>query len=114
MDLTPQLLLTSLSDATRLRLVSLLAQHEELCVCELVSALATQQPKVSKHLAILRGNGIILSRRHGQWIYYRMSPELPLWAVNTIEALVQGCSSRSPYQGDEMRLAENNPVTSCA
>jgi hypothetical protein len=43
-----------------------------------------------------------------------MSPELPLWAVNTIEALVQGCSSRSPYQGDEMRLAENNPVTSCA
>ena len=46
MDLDPQSLLTSLSDATRLRIVYLLARQGELCVCELVAALDSPQPKV--------------------------------------------------------------------
>jgi ArsR family transcriptional regulator len=113
MDLDPQRLLSSTADATRLRIVFLLAQHGELCVCELVSALETQQPKVSKHLAVLRGNAIIVSRREGQWIHYRINPELPTWASGSINNLVQGCGSRAPYRDDEMRLTRSKSAASC-
>ena len=44
----------ALADDTRLNLLMLMYQLNELCVCELSSALALSQPKISRHLAILR------------------------------------------------------------
>lgn len=69
-----------LADETRLKSLILLQSEGELCVCELVEALQEIQPKISRHLALLREQGIVLDRRQGQWIYYRLNPELPLWA----------------------------------
>jgi len=69
-----------LSDATRLRCLLLLQAEGELCVCELVVALAEIQPKISRHLAQLRRCGLLQDRRQGQWVYYRISPQLPEWA----------------------------------
>lgn len=64
----------------------LLIQHEqELCVCELVEALDEIQPKVSRHLAQLRKCNLLLDRRQGQWIFYRINPALPEWALNVIK-----------------------------
>ena len=114
MELDPQSLLSSLSDATRLRLVYLLKRHGELCVCVLVDALDTPQPKVSKHLAVLRKNGIILGRRQGQWIHYRINPDLHAWADNILDELVEGCISRAPYGEDEGRLLQNRRLLGCA
>ena len=114
MDLDPQSLLTSLSDATRLRILYLLARQGELCVCNLVTALDSPQPKVSKHLAVPRKKAIIVGRREGQWIHYRINPDLHVWANNTINELVLGCSSRSPHQEDEVRLLETPPASRCA
>ena len=59
------------SDATRLRLLFLLAMRE-LCVCELVEVLEMPQGKVSRHLALLRNAGLVADRRHGIWIYYSL------------------------------------------
>lgn len=109
----PQTLIAALADATRLRIVCLLMCRGELCVCELVSALDTQQPKVSKHLAILRSSQIISPRREGQWIHYRINPELPSWAYQAIVHLVDGCLSRSPFREDHSRLAANRPSGVC-
>jgi ArsR family transcriptional regulator, arsenate/arsenite/antimonite-responsive transcriptional repressor len=109
----PQTLIAALADATRLRIVSLLMRRGELCVCELVSAMDTQQPKVSKHLAILRSSQVISSRREGQWIHYRINPELPTWAFQVIVHLVDGCLPRSPYREDITRLAGNRPSGVC-
>lgn len=53
-SLKPTKLFACLSDGTRLRLLALLSADDELCVCELVYALADIQPKVSHHLAMLR------------------------------------------------------------
>ena len=50
-------LLALLADETRLRALVLLARNDELCVCELTSALDVVQPKVSRHLAALREAG---------------------------------------------------------
>lgn len=113
MTTDPQSLIAALADATRLRIVSLLTHKGELCVCELVAALETHQPKVSKHLAILRSNGIISPRREGQWIHYRLNQELPTWATQVIEHLVIGCNSRSPFREDISRISANRSAKVC-
>jgi len=84
-SLTPLALFKNLSEETRLTLVLLLRQAGELCVCELVSALEESQPKISRHLAMLRESGLLIDRREGKWIYYRLSPHIPAWAAAIIE-----------------------------
>lgn len=69
-----------LADDTRLRCLMLLTDEGELCVCELTEALQDIQPKISRHLAQLRQCGLILDRREGKWVYYRINPKLPQWA----------------------------------
>ncbi|AXU98004.1 transcriptional regulator (plasmid) [Erwinia persicina] len=84
-QLQPIQLFKNLSDETRLCLVLLLRQKGELCVCELSSTLKETQPKISRHLALLREGGILLDRREGKWIHYRLSPYMPAWAAAIIE-----------------------------
>ena len=73
-----------LSDETRLRMLLLIVHETELCVCELTEALGEIQPKISRHLALLKKGGVIQDRRQGQWIYYRLSPELLPWAQQVL------------------------------
>lgn len=61
----------ALSDETRLRVLKLL-EHGELCVCDLVAALDTVQPKISFHLGILKDAGLIKDRKQGKWVHYRI------------------------------------------
>ncbi|MEO9653787.1 metalloregulator ArsR/SmtB family transcription factor [Marinomonas sp.] len=73
-----------LADETRLRSIMLIQREQELCVCELMAALDETQPKVSRHLALLRRDGLLTDRRQGQWVYYKINAQLPQWAVNVI------------------------------
>lgn len=77
--LTPTDVFKCLADDTRARMVILIAREQELCVCELTCAMEESQPKVSRHLALLRKNGLLADRRQGQWVYYRLHPQLPAW-----------------------------------
>ncbi|PVZ84322.1 transcriptional regulator [Serratia sp. S1B] len=83
--LTPLQLFKNLSDETRLNVILLLRESGELCVCELCNALNESQPKISRHLAMLRESGLLLDRRAGKWIHYRLSPHIPAWAAAVIE-----------------------------
>lgn len=62
----------ALSDETRLRILKLL-ESGELCVCDIVAALDTIQPKVSFHLSILKEAGLIRDRKQGKWVHYRLA-----------------------------------------
>lgn len=75
----------ALADETRLRSLLLIQCEGELCVCELMAALGEIQPKISRHLAQLRKAGLLLDRRQGQWVYYRINPDLPAWAQVTLQ-----------------------------
>lgn len=77
-------LFKALSDATRLKIVMLIQLENELCVCELMVALADSQPKISRHLAQLKRMGLLLDRRQKQWVYYRLNPALKGWMLQTI------------------------------
>jgi ArsR family transcriptional regulator len=80
----PAALFKCLGDETRLRTLLLLQAEGELCVCEIAEALALSQPKISRHLASLRGCGLLRDTRHGQWIYYQLHPELPGWIMDVL------------------------------
>lgn len=60
----------ALGDPTRLRLLSLLLDHGELTVSELVDAVEGLQGRISSHLACLRWCGLVEDRREGRNVYY--------------------------------------------
>ncbi len=66
-------LFKALADETRLRLLALLVEREELCVCDLMATLDLPQSTVSRHLATLRHSGLVSGRRQGVWMYYRLA-----------------------------------------
>lgn len=74
------------SDATRLRILSLLKQSE-LCVGDLVSILDLPQPKVSRHLAYLRRAGLVEARGQGLWNFYRLAPATSAFHKKLLECL---------------------------
>jgi ArsR family transcriptional regulator len=94
-----------LSDATRRHLLLLLAVERELCVCELVATLEEVQPKISRHLALLREAGWIKSRRDGIWIFYSLN-DLPIWAQSVISALQQGAVPAEILAASRLRLIQ--------
>lgn len=104
MHIQPEALFASLANETRLRLLVLLQQEGELCVCELTHAVSAAQPTVSRHLAELRRSGVVAGRRQGQWIYYRLDPELPDWAKRVIAATVLGVGEQTPFAEDRTAL----------
>ncbi|KIY40689.1 MULTISPECIES: metalloregulator ArsR/SmtB family transcription factor [Pseudomonas] len=110
MPIQPHTFFKCLGDETRARIMLMLAAEGELCVCELIWALDDSQPKVSRHLAQLRTCGLLEDRRQGQWIYYRLHPELPQWAVDVLQATFE--ANRSWLGDDQDRLAsmEGRPV----
>ncbi len=102
----PTQLFKALSDVTRLRCLSLLIAHQELCVCEITNALALPQPKVSHHLAALRRVGLVADRKNGLWIHYRINPDIPRWMLKVIRATHEGTKEVEPFANDMAALAE--------
>lgn len=72
-----------LSDSTRLDILKIILARQNVCVCEITEILQLSQPKISRHLALLRNLSILLDERKGQWVYYRLNPDLPEW-VNAV------------------------------
>lgn len=62
----------ALGDATRLRLLALVAQGEggEACVCDLTEPVGLSQATVSHHLKMLVDAGLLTRERRGTWSYY--------------------------------------------
>ncbi|NEN04360.1 winged helix-turn-helix transcriptional regulator [Diaminobutyricibacter tongyongensis] len=68
--------LKALADPARLRIVSMIAAHEdgEACVCDLTDPLGLSQPTVSHHLKVLTAAGFLTRSKRGTWAYYRIAP----------------------------------------
>ena len=65
-------LFKALSDETRLRIVNLIIETGEICVCDIQRVLGFTQTKVSRHLAYLKHSGILQDRRLGGWMLYSL------------------------------------------
>jgi ArsR family transcriptional regulator len=74
-----------LSDETRLGIVLLLREMGGAVRMRSCTALEQSQPKTSRHLAMLRESGLLLDRKQGKWVHYRLSPHIQPWAALVIE-----------------------------
>ncbi|WP_153787072.1 metalloregulator ArsR/SmtB family transcription factor [Pseudomonas sp. EMN2] len=112
--ITPPELFKSLADETRARATLLIAQLGELCVCELVCALDDSQPKISRHLAQLRSSGLLLDRRQGQWVYYRLNPQLPAWVHEVLQLTLQANAAWLQANATRLQNMDERPVRTAA
>ena len=104
-------LFKTLSEPVRLRIVYLLLEKGELCVCDLVETLELSQSVVSRHLAYLRNNNLVSTRREGVWIYYRITE---CCCEPLFEYIRQSGGGNPEMQGDVARLESLGRQTNCA
>lgn len=62
-----------LSDPSRVRLLSVLLEAGELCVCDLAAATGSSESAVSHALRLLRANRVVRVRRAGRRAYYSLA-----------------------------------------
>jgi ArsR family transcriptional regulator len=98
-------LFKAFADPVRLRLLNLLAEDREFCVCHLHEALGLPQPTVSRHLAYLRKCGLVVGRKEGLWVHYRLAtPGSSL--QRALVACLGSCSGeRQVFDQDRQRLS---------
>lgn len=93
-------MLRAAGDPTRLRLLLLLRQAE-LTVSELIEIIGQSQPRVSRHLKLLCGAGLIERFKEGSWVFYRATDEGKAAELGAaISSLLSG-----PPETDLKRLA---------
>ncbi|MES9969239.1 MAG: metalloregulator ArsR/SmtB family transcription factor [Candidatus Thiodiazotropha sp.] len=105
MNITPESVFSALANSMRLRCVLLLQKNGELCVCELTQSMDVAQPNMSRNLALLREAELVSDRRDGQWIYYRINPDLPDWVQSILEITASASEKIDLYHTDQNNLA---------
>lgn len=65
----------ALGDPTRLKILQMIAERGEVCVCVFVEELGMGQSAISHHMAALKRSGLLNARREGQWIHYSLNIE---------------------------------------
>lgn len=92
---------TALSDPTRLRILNIIG-NDEICVNDLVLALGESQPKISRHLAYLRGAEIVSTKKAGKWVNYFINWEGLGECVAILDALFEIMQIDSTSNADEV------------
>ncbi len=95
----------ALGDSNRLRILNLLL-HGELCVCDIQYVLETTQPLVSRHLSYLKNSGMVIDRREGYRMYYRLSDQDPQLTRPLFEFLRTAFKEEEQLRQDTARLKE--------
>jgi ArsR family transcriptional regulator, arsenate/arsenite/antimonite-responsive transcriptional repressor len=83
--------LKALADPARLRLLSMVAAHEdkEACVCELTEPVGLTQGTVSHHLKVLVDAGLLTREQRGKWAYYAV-------VTGTLDGVAAAISGTKP------------------
>lgn len=112
-DYNPVTLFKALGDELRLAALLLIRDQTKLCVCELTEAFDVSQPKVSRHLAILRDLELVETERRGQWIYYSINPRLPAWVSQVLDETAQNNRVLIEQPLAQLQAMAERPAVQC-
>ena len=104
--------LKALADRNRLRIVLALDGAGELCACQITELLRVSGATASRHLSRLERAGLLLSRKDGRWIHYRLArtADAPLaWARESVTDHPDLAADRAALQG----IMAENPTDLC-
>ncbi len=99
-----------MADPTRRRILGLLATEGELCVCEMTAALDAIQPKISRHLSVIRDAGLVGARREGTWMVYEIASRLPRWQQDILDVLCAGAVPELDADRARLRRMSGRPA----
>jgi ArsR family transcriptional regulator len=99
-------LLKAVSSAPRIRILLGIGAGEA-CVCHLEAALGWRQAYISQHLMALRNAGILISRRDGRFIYYRLQDP-------KILTLLETAADLAGVQLNAVSAPDNCPCPACS
>ncbi len=94
-----------LADRNRLRIINLLL-HGELCGCDIQYVLETSQPNISRHLQYLKNSGLVLDRRDGFRIFYRLAGPTRGVKKYLFDFLREAFKNEAPFEDDTRKLKE--------
>ena len=104
----------SLEDETRLRIMALLLDAGELCVCDFMAVLQLPQSTVSRHLSHLKNAGWLSDRRAGVWIHYSLAKDLSPVHKTLVPALRAILTENKAAAKDRERLRKHGRDNRCA
>lgn len=90
-------IIKAMAHPARLFVVDELSKTGERCVCELTEMIGSDMSTVSRHLAVLRGAGIVEDEKRGQMVYYRLRVKCILNFFECIES-VMACNAKSQQE----------------
>lgn len=96
-------LFKTLGDENRLRIINLLIDNNEFCVCEMEVLLEMTQSNVSRHLSKLKSTGIIRSSKKAQWVHYKLNEDFLEDNRLLIEYLESKLKRNRIFQNDTRR-----------
>jgi ArsR family transcriptional regulator len=102
-----------LSDVTRLRIMNLLLEGE-LCVCDIQRIVDGSQPTISRHLNYLKHSGLVLDRRDGLRVFYRVAKRDNSDLETLQEFLRKVFKGQSVLEGDLKELRDAMARGVCA
>jgi ArsR family transcriptional regulator, arsenate/arsenite/antimonite-responsive transcriptional repressor len=93
---TISVVMSALSDPTRLGALQIIWDGKEHCVCEMMKRLGATQSRMSRHMGILKAAGLVVDRRDAQWVRYRRNPALDLRIDAIVDAVIAAlkCNKR--------------------
>ncbi len=94
-----------IADGNRLRILNLLL-HGELCGCDIQYVLDTSQPNISRHLQYLKNSGLVLDRRDGFRIFYRLAEPTRGVRKTLFDFLRQAFKDEEPFVEDTRKLKD--------
>jgi len=80
-------IIKALADKNRLRMVYLLNEKQDLCVCEITDIIGLSQPTISSHLRLLENAGLVESDKDGLWVNYNINSYADLFSRKLIEMI---------------------------
>lgn len=106
-------LFRALSHPVRLRILDILSR-QEACVCHLAEILGQRQPYVSQQLGTLREAGLVIDRRDGTLIYYRLANEHLVHLLDESKTAIQELYGRDlAFPQESEKALENCPCPRC-
>jgi len=87
-------IMKAMAHPTRLLIVDELAKRGEECVCKLTEMIGADMSTVSRHLALLKGAGIIEDEKRGSMVFYRLRTRCVMDFFRCLESVIE-CGSES-------------------
>ncbi|MCG6895133.1 MAG: metalloregulator ArsR/SmtB family transcription factor [Desulfobacteraceae bacterium] len=96
----------ALADESRIRILMALHQSGELCVCHLIDLLELAPSTVSKHLFLLKNARLVVARKDGRWVHYRLNDRksAPQTVVDALAWVARSITDDSVVEADRQRL----------